>query len=83
MKGTLYWDSTGIAINGHNTWLYAKNGSRYRLDYCKLHIVTTENSIIISYHIISYHILLHMHDAMMYQYEQICGTAARFQSCDA
>ena len=28
MKGTLYGDSTGIAINGHNTWLYAKNGSR-------------------------------------------------------
>ena len=28
MKGTLYWNFTGIVINGHNTWLYAKNGSR-------------------------------------------------------
>ena len=26
MKGTLYWNFTGIAINGHNTWPYAKNG---------------------------------------------------------
>ncbi len=58
MKGTWYGDSTGIAINGHNTWLYAinghntwlyaKNGSRSRLDYRKLHIVTAENGIIIS-----------------------------------
>ncbi len=48
MKGTLYGDSTGIAINGHNTWLYAKNGSRSRRDYRKLHIVTAENGIIIS-----------------------------------
>ncbi len=38
MKGTLYGDFTGIAINGHNTWLYAKNGSRSRRDYRKLHI---------------------------------------------
>ncbi len=63
MKGTLYGDSTGIAINGHNTWLDAKNGSRSRRDYRKLHIVTTENGIIISYPMI-----LPMHDAMMHQY---------------
>ena len=34
-----------------------------RRDYRKLHIVTTENGIIISYHMI-----LPMHDAMMHQY---------------
>ena len=51
MKGTLYWDSTGIAINGHNTWLDVKNGLRSRRNYRKLHIVTAENDIIISYDI--------------------------------
>ena len=28
MKGTLYWDFTGIVITGHNPWLDANNGSR-------------------------------------------------------
>ena len=37
--------------NEHNTWLDAKNGSRSRRDYRKLHIVTAENGIIISYDI--------------------------------
>ena len=68
MKGTLYWDFTGIAINGHNTWLDAKNGSRSRRDYRKLHIVTAENGIILSYDITH----ARRHDAPIF--EQICGT---------
>ncbi len=68
MKGTLYGDSTGIAINGHNTWLDAKNGSRSRRDYRKLHIVTAENGIIISYDITH----ARCHDVPIF--EQICGT---------
>ena len=78
MKGTLYWDFTGIAINGHNPWFDTKNGSRFRRDYRKLHIVTAENGIIISYDITR----ARRHDAPIF--EQIWGhTAARFRSCDA
>ena len=31
MKSTLYRDFIGIAINEHNTWFDAKNGSRFQM----------------------------------------------------
>ncbi|MDI1494703.1 MAG: hypothetical protein K8823_9 [Cenarchaeum symbiont of Oopsacas minuta] len=49
MKGTLYGDSTGFAINGQRTWLDAKSGLSSRRDYRKLHIVRAKNGTIISH----------------------------------
>ncbi|MDI1496300.1 MAG: Transposase [Cenarchaeum symbiont of Oopsacas minuta] len=66
MKGTLYGDSTGFAINGQRTWLDAKNGISSRRDYRKLHIVRAKNGMIIA-HVVTDG---RRHDAPVF--EQMC-----------